>query len=200
MLNSSLKVFKLIIILLSLAICLGADAQKEGNAFTAKAHLNNIKNNVLLIRLESGNKRYDMLMLEGLTQKAKAFIDRLRLKNQGIIDAFKYNYNFSDYLFFYSEDSEKIKEGDFEKALFNSDLKRVNKNPSIFYILDAKGGFFKNFQTSYVGFAVLDKNFKQLEKPFPYYVEKKDGSLFFRRSNESMVKILNNNFTNYSIN
>lgn len=165
-----------------------------------KAHneINDLHEGTLLVRLKTAENTIAAYEKTGLHSKA----DDTRLAqledNRQTIKAFRKHYKFSKVAFFYSTDSKKIKNQQFEGVFLNDSLQ---KDPSI-TINNAKTCIIGEFDVveadtlkhigipyydqgdnkledtffgtpgdfSFTALVIRDNNFIQLRDPFPYYV------------------------------
>ncbi len=156
-----------------------------------------LKGGTLLVRLKTAENTIAALEQAGYAEEAnerKAFREN---KNREIMAAFRENYYFSKIAFFYSSESVKVKERQFEGIFLND---QMQYDPSI--TIDTAGAIFigefdviesdtakyesykyfdtnkKRMETAYYGtpsnysfssLVIRDHNFIQLRDPFPYF-------------------------------
>lgn len=159
----------------------------------AKAQLITLQEGMLLVRLRSNLKKLKALENKGDSIGVRNEKRAIRLKQLEIVNAFKLNYDFSEVYFFQSHHSKEVKEGDFKGIILNDSLEVVDVTPDKFFVLDPYRVEFGSMNTSQSGLSVMNSKFKQLEKPFPYYVRKRDGFFFLRRGHFEMVSVFQKN-------
>src|SRR5690606_975370 len=100
--------------------------------------------------------------------KADIFEKEQHFKNMAITNAFKLNYNYTPKVyFFYSDDSRKILNRDFEGILMGYDLQVLNNvkiNDTAFYV--AEFGYTEEKDIS--SLVVRNNQLEFMEAPFPY--------------------------------
>lgn len=134
--------------------------------------------------------------------EAKLMKDRLNL-----MEAFKLNFTFSKVLFFYSSDRNTIKSKDFSSVTFYDFEHNIVPSDSIkidFFLIGEKSRTEKdsivyhkpNGETSkqpsygFSAFIIRDHQFRQMQKPFPYFVRTMQGTPIFQRKSNALVKSL----------
>lgn len=159
----------------------------------AKSHVALLKGGVLLVRLQTREK----LLASLLDRKDVVEFDKqkkiIALEHLEIVNAVRSNYHFSQYYFFYAHQSNKVKQREFSGVLLNDSLEVVVDNIQHFHVLDPYEIEFKSMNSHQSGLCVLDCDFVQLEKPFPYYVRKRDALKFLRRDYFQMLQVLQKN-------
>ncbi len=180
-----------------------------------------LKNGVLLIRLQSKHNAINALMNANQQEQAEKFKKKQENYNKEIINAFRKNFTFCPFYFFFVEHTENVKSKDFEKVIFVNDslqpdasIKMANKNFLIgeFGIIEQDTAqYFSNYyyekskdgpkkKSAYYGGAdlrfealrILSDQFIQLAYPFPYYVKASGSSTDFKKMNKVVVKMNNN--------
>lgn len=160
---------------------------------TAKDQILKIKENGLVIRFDTRSPIIDTLKAKGLNELLDEEVAKLKFQNTKITEAFK-SYNFGPVYFSNSEEIEKSRE---DGTLFAKDLKgnlvKIDINKVCF--LNPYRVFLKSLGDFYLGYAVQNYEFENLDKPFPYYVLKKEN--LFKKSYLDLVYQLQNNFTDF---
>ena len=149
----------------------------------AEMAIKNLKAGVLLVRLPSERRKLEELdrriasdrldaksreRLKGL--KEEVIKDRDKT-NQEFVSAFSSKYNFSEIFFFYDTSSVAIKNGAQDGVFLD---KEMNLVPSIslksrpFLVL--RSGSLKENTTGLEALVVMNEQFEDLTRPFPYYV------------------------------
>ncbi|MFK7905055.1 MAG: hypothetical protein AB8B69_08020 [Chitinophagales bacterium] len=157
---------------------------------SAVSNIQKLQKGALLVRLKTRKKTIDAFKNSGYLKMADQVEMKQKAKNQKLMNAFRKNFSFCEVYFFYSEDSEKIMEGEYEGIFLNENLEKdarivlkedfiltaevgsIVKDP---VSVDASGNEYA--ATSGMSESVLiikDSNFEQLRRPFPYYVKAGD--------------------------
>lgn len=191
-----------IISLLCLFIVLSLFNSCHSAKYRTHQQLSKLQEGVLLVRLttaENAIAKYEQL---GMEKKARAVAFQKRAENDALIHAFQEEFDFCPVYFFYSSDTKKIKQQQLQTVAFFDVHKKVVAPTSIpknkFLIAEVGRAYDtellhnKNGQAQAVAgvggipaLVVMDANFIQLKKPFPYV------SGTFDRSKTSMVKKFN---------
>ena len=159
----------------------------------AYRQIHSIKNSFVLVKLKSSEKKIKFLMENNRDQEAKEIMTEIENENQDIIKAFAEEYDFSNYYFFSSDSYKDLKERNFDQVpITDKDGNEIaNKDflENDFYIISFDGAYESQFvKTNPDGtrdpaggtfrqgeVAVLDHEFIQLIKPFPYFAGSKFG-------------------------
>ena len=144
----------------------------QSNKKAAWEHIEELKNGVLLVRLQTSKKKIDLLKQNSDLEKAEAVKKKQESENKSIMAAFNDYFDFCNVYFFYSENSKSIRQGDFAH-LFDGQKKPVKNlgSDKVYYVSYTYVVFDTEFNSSNNKYMVImDKDFKQLKKPFPYYL------------------------------
>ena len=188
--------------------------------FDARQDIENLREGALLVRLLMRTETINRLKKLGKEDEASA-IEREQMKrNLEYAAAFKKGYDFSALYFFKSDDSQLIRDGKLdeiiflnanlepdetikvkEKHVFTAEFGNIKQNKDrehSGYILEKDSTGVVKKKTYYgppnFGFpaiVIMNDQFKQLEKPFPYYMRYSDGFSFYRPTPLGAVKKLN---------
>jgi len=149
----------------------------------AETAITNLKEGVLLIRLSSerrkleeldrriANDKLDAKSRERLKRLKKEVIEDRDKTNQEFVTAFSNEYDFSELFFFYDTASVSLKRGVQEGIFLDKDM---NLAPSIslegrpFLVL--RSGSLKENTSGLEALVIMDQEFEDLARPFPYYV------------------------------
>ncbi|MBT5403736.1 MAG: hypothetical protein HOL28_09850 [Crocinitomicaceae bacterium] len=159
----------------------------------AKSHVVLLKKGVLLVRLQTREKLLSSLLAKKDDAEFNNQKRIIALEHLEIVNAVRANYHFSEYYFFYSHQSGRVKKRDFNGVILNDSLQVVDIVIEKFHVLDPYTIEFKAMNSHQSGISVLDSDFVQLEKPFPYYVRKRDALKFLRRDYIQMIQLLQKN-------
>ena len=165
----------------------------------AKSQINELKNGALLVRLSNGQAKVNALMKLGDDDRAEKYKMRLREENLELVRSFRSAYDFSKVYFYYSDQSSKVKNANYQGIflndsleydstiqlssdvyVFNAQLTNRHKDSSRFitgYRNRTVGPFQQIREPIYEGGAdngfmaivLFDDQFNQLQRPFPYY-------------------------------
>lgn len=160
---------------------------------SANAHKNIIllKNGALFIKLKTSENVINGLIARGRKDEAEKIRTDQAMENKEIINAFKNNFKFCKVFFFYSNNSQKIKDGNYKGCLINTN----NEIDSTFNSIDYLIGEFGQTETNRIdAFLIEDKNFDQLKKPFPFLIRLNKFGVA-TRSKDEMAKAVNDELT-----
>ena len=149
----------------------------------ARYSINKLKKGVLIVRLKTKQRSIDALLKRGMKKKAKKIENEIHEYNMDIMHAFEKNYNFSDVYFFYSDNTQKVKDMQFNSIFLNKDLvvdPSIKLNPLYdFYMiadfdqvrtLDENGKYSSQSLIS-EALVIKDRDFEQMSRPFPLFVK-----------------------------
>lgn len=156
--------------------------------YKAYRNIQQLSEGVLLVRLKTKEKTIAKYQELGMKDRAKATRVKQEAENAEILTAFDKIYQFSSVYFFYSDESKKLREKDF-KSLQLFDMKQNPVDAAFLrkkYFLIAEFG--RSYDTEFVvenskerrsaggagavdALIVMDKDFVQLERPFPHTTE-----------------------------
>ncbi|MDD4217480.1 MAG: hypothetical protein PHZ24_09120 [Bacteroidales bacterium] len=196
--NKIIQIIAVIIAFLSLSNI--TISQTSNGYLEAKNHIVRLHDSsILLVRLQT--KEHSLQIYRNASRHKFADKKELGQKtlNQQIVNAFRKNFNFCEVYFFYSNESSNIIEQKFHETIFLNDS--LQKTPSIkpnfedhyYYIAEFKT---ITSETGIQGLIIMDSEFKQLDKPFPYYAK----NPFFASKSKfafTTVKRFNENLHNY---
>ena len=112
-------------------------------------------------------------------------------ENKAIVAAFKKNFTFCPVYFFYSNYSNEVKAGNYKGMLMNVDYQTDSTFSGNNYLI---GEFDASANTQLAAFIIKNKNYEQLESPFPFLI-KQNQALVSTRSNDEIVILLNKKLT-----
>jgi len=199
----SLSIFLILNSLFLVFISVGCNAKFKERA---QNQINQVEaDGCIFVRLRTGQTKIDKLNELGYSKAAKIEEKEVEEENKNIIAGFNEHWDFSKFYFFYSDESLKIKNGQFSEVEFIGKNLKVDSSIKC----DCKDGFIvdlsrtssniledsNNSGTVLEGLIVRDRNFKQLSAPFPFLSKKYFA--IFKRSISTMVRNLNNDFHRY---
>ncbi|PCJ23275.1 MAG: hypothetical protein COA97_11945 [Flavobacteriales bacterium] len=187
----------------------------------AKEQVLQLHDGVLLVRLSTRKKSLAAMRKANKNKLADKTENKLRIKNQKIVNAFRVNFNFCPVYFFYSDYSKYVRNSQLDNVMFLNDSLQLDstiKVSSNKYLTAELGitepdtkkygsttGFESGEKTTtyyggpeitVTGLIIKDEQFEQLRKPFPYYVREFSGLPFYRAIHK-MVLIMNNNLQKF---
>lgn len=163
---------------------------QDSKTVYVKNHISNLKDGVLLVRLHEhlGAQKKMLELKHYVSLEGKKM--EVAKKNNGMIKAFKDHYDFSLVYFFYARHTDEIVAKNYKEFVFDSNRVKVDVNmigSKNVYILDGEQVYFEHFGQDSEGYAVYDDSLRLLEKPFPFYVRKRSGTLIVKRTEPEMV-------------
>ena len=191
----------------------------------SQSQVTNLKQDgCLFVRLHYFPNKIEKLNELGYKKAAVAEQEKIATKNKSLMAAFKENWDFSPVHFIFPEESLKIKEENFadinflnEDLVIDPNLKcdcdyalvveegQMTTDTTKYFagntlILDENGynridRYYTDSSQRIQGLIVKSNEFVQLHKPFPFYARR--YKFFFERSDEAMVKELNERFVAY---
>ena len=148
-----------------------------------RKNLQILRNGALLVRLRTSQNLIDAYRKSGDAARADEVFNKQEKENREIAEAFKKNYRFGKVYFFYSNYSEEIKSGNFIH-LMNADLQPDSSFSGTFLT-----GEFGYSETSAISsFVLMDKEFKQISRPFS--LVRLNKHLVITQTTEQVVKAL----------
>ena len=134
------------------------------------------------MRLKTNQKSIDAMLSMGLEKKAQKAKRQIDSDNKAIMLAFNKNYSFSDVYFFYSNNTQKVRDMKFKNIFLDENLNEDNSitlNPlyTFYMIGDFDMVRTLNDEGEYDGLNSLitkaivlkDRDFEQMPRPFPFY-------------------------------
>jgi hypothetical protein len=156
----------------------------------AKERLENLKNGMLLVRLQTSQKQIEALVDRGMEEEGEARRQEQYEENKESILAFSQVFDFCPVYFFYADKSEAIRDKQLAGNIFNSDLvvlQSVSELPEFF--LTAEFAETPNLKID--GVVIMDEQMLPLEAPFPFYQREHILLGLISLSKGSMVERLN---------
>jgi len=95
-------------VLVCLFTCSLAYGQNSDLKAIAAEQIHDLKNGTLLIKLNTQSVRIESRLKAGANKRAEKLIKEIEKEQNDIINAFNKHYTFSDYYFFYSDDSRAV--------------------------------------------------------------------------------------------
>ncbi len=178
------KTIKLISLFLSFIILQSYGQEKKSDA---SQNIKMLKQGALFVRLKTSDLQINALKQKGREKEAEQIHRKQEMENKEIAEAFKNSFDFSKIYFFYSTNSAEIKKGNYKYFLLNTDLQKDTSFNGNDYLI---GEFDESATTHIDAFIIKDKNFIQLDSPFPFLI-KCNGMLVTTRTKEEVVKQLN---------
>ena len=149
-------------------ILLGTVVFGQNEYDQAKERLDNLKNGMLLVRLQTSQKQIDALMDRGMIEEAEDLKQEQYEENKEAILAFSQVFDFCPVYFFYADKSEDIRSKELADNIFNSDLEILTNTADLpEYFLTAEFAETPNLKID--GVVIMDEQMLPLEAPFPFY-------------------------------
>ena len=162
----------------------------------AKQQLQELKENGIIIRFDTKEFVINGLENKGRLEEAQEVkIELAKLKSE-IIESFKKYYTYSKV---YICDSDELTNGKAVKTVrdLDSNLVSLDTDAKKYYVLNPHRVYFEAFGDYHHGFGIVDINLKNIPKPFPYYVMKREGLFFLRIPFSAMVLKLQRKFVKF---
>jgi predicted ATPase len=160
---------------------------------TAHENIIMLKSGALLVRLKTSTLKINALKENGRAAEANEIKVNQEKVNKSIVLAFKSNFTFCPVYFFYSNNSNDIKEGNYKGFLYDVD----NNIDTTFSGKNYLVGEFGESKTTLIdAFFIEDKNYEQLRSPFPFLIKQNEGQVE-TRSNDEIVRVLNKKLNTY---
>lgn len=163
--------------------------QESGTTYVRK-NITQLKEGVLLVRMHEHLKVQEKMLELKQYKSLKKKKEEVAQKNKEIIHAFSDHYSFSEVYFFYARNTRQVVNKAFQDVILDTALVPINTeliaNKPI-YILDGEHVYFENFGEDADGYAIYNDTLGLLEKPFPFFVRKRSGTLIVKRSENDMV-------------
>ncbi|WP_417588349.1 hypothetical protein [Owenweeksia hongkongensis] len=175
-------------LLFLISICFSLNAQT--NLDKAKEQLHELKNGVLLVRLFTNDAKISGLEAAGKTSEANKTAQAQQRENKDILLSFSQVFQFCPVFFFYSDDSEYIRNGNFDGKIFDSSLTLVDPSEITGTVFTAE--FSETENLGIEGLIIMDDQLFPLEAPFPFYQRKYTVFGVVSLTKSRMVHRLNN--------
>lgn len=172
-----------------------AQETRKENWNTSRTNLDKIKNNGLVVTFPTNAPLIEGLESRGLDEKARLEQEEIEKYNAKLVKTFR-NYSYGPVFFTNSNDLENANNGD-ELIVKDINGQLHVLNPSDVLYLNPKRVKMKDHNSTYNGFGIHDKDFKYLDRPFPFFVLKRDGFIIFQKSESQMVDIIQKKFLKF---
>lgn len=160
----------------------------------AANYIRQLKDGVVLVRLKTSNLQVAKLIELGKVEEAKEKVILQQEKNLKIVKSFSKYFNFCKVYFFYSNNSELVKQKKTEGIFLDLNLNvdsSIKLNEVNVFIVDIGDLFFDAFSSHSEGIGIMNQDFELLVKPFPYYIGKSRVLPVFKRSTDELIEMLN---------
>lgn len=157
--------------LFALILMFSSSVFGQPNRFVAWHQIDQLKNGVLLVRLQTSQKKIDHLKKSGDTNKADAVKEAQEFENESLIMFFDKHFDFCPVYFFYSPHAVDIRNGNYQELFLANGDKAANLNSeNIFFVAVKKAAIDSEFNSSQGRLlTIMDREFKDLVHPFPFY-------------------------------
>jgi hypothetical protein len=180
-------------------------AKKESQEKRAANQIKELKKGILLVRLRTQENA--IKSLEKANNKAGA--EKIRAQqaqaNKQLINAFQANFTFCPVYFFYSSETENVKNGNTNGIFLDNNLNfdaNIKLPEKSFFIAEVTNveqerpdpndlNSNNNSEASFPALVMRDSLFNQLADPFPYFVKLRQSFPPRKRTEPEYVSILN---------
>lgn len=164
----------------------------------AYTQIKEIKKGIILVRLHTDEVVVNKMKELHQKNLLKAKLQEIKEHNTAIYTAFLSGFTFTEIRFFYSRNTDQIKQGNYDGLLLNERLEEdalitIPLNVPV-YIIDVGDIYFEAFGGHFEGMVVMNQDFTPLKKPFPFYVRRRSGIAIIKRSDLDMVAYLQSHF------
>ncbi|MCB0530734.1 MAG: hypothetical protein H6574_03465 [Lewinellaceae bacterium] len=201
----SLSLIPLALLMLSVSFSNCKSYKARRNQASSQIEL--LKDHALLVRLNTKQRTIDALKKANMAEEANYVEARSTEFNRKLVDAFRQYYTFSNVYFFYSGESTKLKNGEFDQVQVFDTWNHTVSNPAFLnagYLVAGIGKIYQDIalaedstsrylQVGMSGLPALvfmDKDYVQLAKPFPHAFDFGSEKKFKPRSIFAMNKRL----------
>jgi hypothetical protein len=162
-------------------------AQEYSVLCDPKGVIKELKNGVVLVRLRTDEVKISALKERGLDAEAARLEREIALEHLEIAMAFREKFDFCNVFFFYSNYSERVKEGDLSGILMDHDLSPVDLDPKFYIVADF------NFtpQKRIGGLLAYCSNMENIPTPFPNFTRNNWFPILAPRTKADVVAIWN---------
>lgn len=190
-------------------------AQEKNRKEQSKEWFAQLENGHLLVQLFNRDRTKKHIEAElGPNAVARYEADQME-KRKRLMKAFESHFTFCPVLFFYSNDALHLKNRDFDQVTFyNSQhqvipAEQVNissfligevsrvESDSITYVSE-DGTTKKRPSYAFSAFVFRDNQFRQLRRPFPFYVRTMQGTPILQRKENGLVKAIQNKLVRFN--
>jgi hypothetical protein len=195
-----------ICVLMCLFTCCMAIGQNSDDMLIAAKQIVDLKDGTLLIKLNTQSARINNRLKLGQKKKAEELINEVEKEHDEIINAFKKHYTFSDYYFFYSDDSDSVLIKKNYKSLFkvntgDTDITHNIKGPFVL-MLGIPPGYSSIDKYKFLLHSLGDNGIEPVSKSLPKVFATRTNKLFSNKYDfdRSVIKIQErmNDFYNQS--
>lgn len=146
-----------------------------------------LKQTALFVRLRTSDLKINGLKQKGKDKEAEEIKTNQEIENKAIVASFRSNFDFCKVYFFYSSNSTEVKKGNYKQYLFDSNFQKDSTFTGNNYLV---GEFDESTTTHIDAFIIKDKNYVQLNSPFPFLT--RCNTMFVAtRTKDEVVKQLN---------
>lgn len=204
------KFLSAVFVMVFILFCFPVTGQKRlHKKESASTQLENLHNGYLFFQLFDRTVTKKIIR-ENLGEKGVAeYQKELDETHSAYIAAFKKHYTFSKVAFFHSDDKKQLKAGNFSEVKFYNVNNELADNDTIdfshFFIAEVsrieldsatttngEGDTIKIADYSFSALIVRNRNFVQLDEPFPYYVRTMEGMPIFQKKAYRLIRAFQN--------
>ncbi|PCH93365.1 MAG: hypothetical protein COB85_07280 [Bacteroidetes bacterium] len=154
----------------------------------------------ILVRLHTAELQLKLLREADNFKAVSQLEENLRERNIEIVKAFRMEFKFCPVYFFFSNNSNRIRQNKVDSIFVNDNLENDPRIKPVFdhmFIVDVGDVAFQAFGGTMKGILVMDNQFKALERPFPYYVRRSKPFPVLSKGFSEMVEELNFRLVKY---
>lgn len=170
-------------------------SQAPENEITPEEHIQQLHSGTLLVRLKTKQNAILLLEARGMKEDADLIWQEQRKKNEEIVKAFTFIFDFCPVYFFYDENSGLVKDGQYEGVLMNANFDTLDLDTlhdfNHVYFADIGEVYFEAFSQHMKGAVILDSAMNLLPRRFPSIVRKRAGLALIERTNTTMIEEMN---------
>ena len=161
--------------------------------YDARQNIRMLKQGALFIRLQTSILKIDGLKQRGRNKEAEKIRVEQEEENKSIAASFHCCFDFCKVYFFYSTFSAEVKNGNYKPYLMDWNFQNDSTFNGNNYLI---GEFDESATTNIDAFIIKDKNYVQLNSPFPF-LTRRNAMLISTRSKDEVVRKMNLQLNDY---
>lgn len=169
------------------------DANKEKSPLNTQEFITDFRSSALLVRLQDKSQTIAVLINQGQTKPAEQLSKQQRLENREILLSFSQTFDFCPVYFFYSKDSEAVRNGELEGIIFDENLNIVTKDLSKYYTAE----FGETPDLGIDGLIIKDQKLLVFDNNLPFFERRYVFFNLKERSKAEMVAAYNKRLQEY---
>jgi hypothetical protein len=169
------------------------DARTVQSPLNTQEFIADFKSSALLVRLQDKSQTIAILIDKGLTKPAKQLRQEQRLQNREILLSFSQTFDFCPVYYFYSKDSEAVRNGDLEGIIFDENLNIVTKDLPKYYTAE----FAETAELGIDGLIIMNQKLLSFDNNLPFFERRYVFFNLTERSKAEMVAAYNKRLQGY---